>query len=106
MPKESKKSSTKSSSSSAKETTPTRPRQGDFKHKDNSFREFRRLCARIAQEASYNAKTEAVERYLSKGSDGNQFRGDLYVWTRLLLPGVVKRIYNLQSKQLVKIFAR
>ena len=25
---------------------------------------------------------------------------------RLMLPGVVKRIYNVQSKQLVKIFSR
>ena len=30
----------------------------------------------------------------------------LQVWVRLLLPGVVKRIYNVQSKQLVKIFSR
>ena len=28
------------------------------------------------------------------------------VWVRLMLPGVVKRIYNVQSKQLVKIFSR
>ena len=83
-----------------------RPKQGDLGHKDNSFREFRRLCALIADETSYNAKTEVVERFFSKGSDGKRFRGDLYVWTRLLLPGVVKRIYNLQSRQLVKIFAR
>lgn len=28
------------------------------------------------------------------------------LWCKLLLPGAVKRIYNLQSKQLVKLFAR
>ena len=30
----------------------------------------------------------------------------IQVWVRLMLPGVVKRIYNVQSKQLVKIFSR
>ncbi len=34
------------------------------------------------------------------------FKGDVVLWCRLLLPGAVKRIYNLQSKQLVKLFAR
>ena len=29
---------------------------GDPKHKDSSFREFRRLCAKIADIASYNSK--------------------------------------------------
>lgn len=28
------------------------------------------------------------------------------LWCKLLLPGAVKRIYNLQSKQLIKLFAR
>ncbi|KAI5751019.1 hypothetical protein M8J77_003452 [Diaphorina citri] len=36
----------------------------------------------------------------------DKFRGDLVLWTKLLLPGAVKRIYNLQSKQLVKLFSR
>ncbi len=55
---------------------------------------------------SYNAKSEVVGRFFGRGTDGKEFRGDLYVWVRLLLPGVVKRIYNLQSKQLCKVFAR
>lgn len=28
------------------------------------------------------------------------------LWCRLLLPGAVKRVYNLQSKQLLKLFSR
>ena len=83
-----------------------RAKQGDSKHKDNAFREFRRLCALIADEPSYNNKSDIVQRFFKKGTDGNAFQGDLYVWVRLLLPGVVKRIYNIQSKQLVKIFSR
>ena len=34
------------------------------------------------------------------------FQGDLYLWVKLLIPGVVKRIYNMQNKQLIKIFSR
>lgn len=80
--------------------------QGDPRHKDNSFKQFRRLCAQIADVPSYNAKTDLVQKYFRKGSEGEAFKGDLYVWIRLLLPGVIKRVYNVQSKQLVKIFSR
>ena len=80
--------------------------RGDVKHRDNSFKEFRRLVAKIAEISSYNAKTELVKSFFDKGSSGSQFQGDLHVWVKLLLPGVVKRIYNLQSKQLIKIFSR
>lgn len=34
------------------------------------------------------------------------YQGDLFLWVKLLLPGVVKRIYNMQNKQLIKIFSR
>jgi hypothetical protein len=34
------------------------------------------------------------------------FKGDLHLWCRLLLPGAVKRVYNLQSKQLIKLFSK
>ena len=30
----------------------------------------------------------------------------MLLWVRLLLPGVVKRVYNMQSKQLVKVFSQ
>ena len=75
-------------------------------HKDNSFREFRRLCATVSEEPGYNAKTEIMQRWFSKGSDGKKFQGNLQLWVRLLLPGVIKRVYNLQSKQLIKIYSR
>ncbi|XP_076802197.1 DNA ligase 3-like [Clavelina lepadiformis] len=74
--------------------------------KDNQFREFRRLCAMIADEASYNEKTNIVKNFLKSGSTGNGFTGDIYVILKLLMPGAVKRTYNLQSKQLVKLFSQ
>lgn len=34
------------------------------------------------------------------------FKGDIYLWMKCLLPGVVKQVYNLNSKQLVKLFSQ
>ena len=75
-------------------------------HKDDSFREFRRLVAVVAEEPGHNATTEIFKKFFNKGSDGTKFQGDLLIWVRLLLPGTIKRVYNLQSRQLVKIFSR
>ena len=55
----------------------------------------------MAVTPSYLSKTELVRTFFNKGTEGDKFRGDLHVWVRLLLPGVVKRIYNLQSKQVI-----
>ena len=74
-------------------------------HRDNSFREFRRLCFRIEDNSSYLDKSAAVRVWFEKGT-GELFQGDLHVWVRLLLPGVVRRVYNIQSKQMVKLFSR
>lgn len=71
------------------------------KGKGDSFKDFRRLCASIAEESSYLKKSQAVSEFLK--ADPNR---DLYLWVKMLLPGVNKRIYNLQSKQLVKLFSQ
>ena len=47
-----------------------------------------------------------VSKWLSGGSNKENFEGDTLLWVRLLLPGVVKRVYNMQSRNLVKVFAR
>ncbi|KAF4073205.1 hypothetical protein AMELA_G00256240 [Ameiurus melas] len=75
-------------------------------HKDCLFREFRKLCAMVAKKSSYNAKTEIIKDFLRKGSAGDKFKGDLYLTVKLLLPGVVKSVYNLNDKQIVKLFSR
>lgn len=36
----------------------------------------------------------------------DKFQGDLYLTVKLLLPGVVKSVYNLNDKQIVKLFSR
>lgn len=40
--------------------------------KDNSFREFRRLCADIAEESSYTRKTQLVHNYIAWGHSGSK----------------------------------
>ncbi|KAL8569648.1 hypothetical protein ACOMHN_005765 [Nucella lapillus] len=74
--------------------------------KDNSFRQFRRLCADLAEENSYTGKTQLVHTYITKGHSGAGYQGDLYLLLKLLLPGVVKTVYNLNNKQLVKLFSQ
>ena len=36
----------------------------------------------------------------------DKFRGDMFLIVKLLLPGVVKSVYNLNDKQLAKLFSR
>ena len=78
----------------------------DITDKDNSFRQYRRLCADIADEPSYTGKTKLIQTYIEKGSSGTGFKGDVYLLMKLLLPGVVKTVYNLNNKQLVKLFSQ
>ncbi|XP_067866287.1 DNA ligase 3 isoform X2 [Heterodontus francisci] len=79
----------------------------DPSHKDCSLREFRKLCAMIADKPSYNTKTQIIHEFLRKGTSGDgKFHGDVYLTIKLLLPGVVKTVYNLSDKQIVKLFSR
>uniref|UniRef100_A0A669CRF9 DNA ligase n=1 Tax=Oreochromis niloticus TaxID=8128 RepID=A0A669CRF9_ORENI len=103
-----------SSSSPGPSSSPAKASQGsalstqlcDPKHKDCLFREFRKLCAMVAENNSYNTKTQIIEKFLRKGTSGDKFHGDLYLTVKLLLPGVVKSVYNLNDKQIVKLFSR
>lgn len=74
--------------------------------KDDSLGEFRNICNKVANHAAYSDKTGVVEQFFKHGSDKKGFRGDLYLWIKFLLPMTEKRVYNLQSKQLVKLFSR
>ncbi|XP_042220055.1 DNA ligase 3-like isoform X2 [Homarus americanus] len=99
--------STPSGGESSSAPPPPRTDPGmDRTHKDNAFREFRRICANIAEESSYLGKTEILSNFLKNGTSKTGFQGDLRLWVKLLLPGVVKRVYNLQSKQLIKLFSQ
>ena len=103
--KKAKKEDSTEKSPSPLPATTTRPKVNPD-HRDNNFREFRRLCAAIAEVPGYLEKSATVSRYLTKGSGKQVFEGDLHLWVRLLLPGVVKRVYNMQGKQIVKVFSK
>lgn len=78
----------------------------DAAEKDNSFRQFRKLCSDIAEENSHNGKTSIVEKYITRGTTGAGFQGDLHLLLKLLLARVIKTVYNLESKQLAKHFSQ
>jgi len=85
----------------------TPPPTSDVSSRDNSFRQFRRLCEDIEKEPSYNAKTKLVANYLKYGNSGDGFTGSVYLLVKLLLPTAgKKRVYNLQSKQIVKLLSQ
>ncbi|KAM9319500.1 DNA ligase 3 [Gastrophryne carolinensis] len=78
----------------------------DPKHKDCLLREFRKVCVMVAEQPSYNAKTQIIQDFITKGTSGDGFHGDTYLTIKLLLPGVIKSVYNLNDKQIVKLFSR
>ncbi|CAF0902160.1 unnamed protein product [Rotaria sp. Silwood1] len=83
------------------------PINDDPKHPDNSFRQFRGLCTKIAETNGHLAKTSIVEQFITYGSDGESYKGNLSLLFHLLLPskGYKSIIYNLKSKQLCKLFS-
>lgn len=74
-------------------------------HEDDLFKTFQKIVEKVANHPSYLDKTGIIRNFFEKGSNSHGFKGDIEVWCRLLLPGSVKRIYNLQSKQLIKLFS-
>ncbi|XP_067659534.1 DNA ligase 3-like isoform X1 [Haliotis asinina] len=73
---------------------------------DNSFRQFRCLCAKLSDEDTSAGKTAIVSDFLKTGNGGTGFKGDVYLLMKFLLPGVVKTVYNLTDKDLVKLFSQ
>lgn len=74
--------------------------------KDNLFSEFNKLIDKIANEPSYNSKSAIIQKYLREGSNNKKFEGNLETWLKLLVPKIDHRVYNLQDKQIVKLFSR
>ncbi|EDW14658.2 DNA ligase 3 [Drosophila mojavensis] len=75
-------------------------------NEDNKLDTFRRVCDEIAAESSYLRKVEKLELFFKKGSSGAGFEGDLLQWVQFLIPDSTQRVYNLQNKALLKLFAR
>ncbi|KAH8409758.1 hypothetical protein KR222_004896 [Zaprionus bogoriensis] len=77
-----------------------------LRNEDNKLDTFRRVCDEIAGESSYLRKAEKLEEFFRKGSSGRGFEGDTLQWVQFLIPGATQRVYNLQNKALIKLFAR
>ncbi|EDV94345.1 GH20153 [Drosophila grimshawi] len=75
-------------------------------NEDNKLDTFRHICDEIAGESSYLRKVEKLEHFFKKGSSGSGFQGDTLQWVQFLIPGATQRVYNLQNKALLKLFAR
>lgn len=103
--KVSNKKSPKCKDSIAKEGNSSQSKNKDI-NKDDLFKEFRRLVADITNESGYLKKSKLVENMFKNGSSGDGFNSNVTLWCQLLLPGVDKRVYNLRSKQLIKLFSR
>ncbi|GFQ96986.1 DNA ligase 3 [Trichonephila clavata] len=73
---------------------------------DNCFQRFRKICTKLGKHNKYTDKTAILQEFFTKGSDGEGFKGNLYLWAKMLLPAVEKRIYNLQNTQILKIFSK
>ena len=44
--------------------------ESDKNSMDNSFRQLRRICIKLAEEPSYNAKSKILEDFFEKGASG------------------------------------
>uniref|UniRef100_A0A0A1WK44 DNA ligase n=1 Tax=Zeugodacus cucurbitae TaxID=28588 RepID=A0A0A1WK44_ZEUCU len=76
------------------------------KNQDNRLETFRRICDEIGEERSYNNKAQLLKEFLQKGTDSKAFKGDTLLWIQMLIPGASHRVYNLQNKQMLKLFSR
>jgi DNA ligase-3 len=52
------------------------PLNDDPKHPDNSFRQFRGLCTKLAETNGHLAKTSIVEQFITYGCDGESYKGE------------------------------
>ncbi|KAG8194914.1 hypothetical protein JTE90_021375 [Oedothorax gibbosus] len=106
-----KKTPTKASKTSSKEEEEEETQSEDLdkkpeKNDDNSFKKFWKICTTLSKHSKYTEKTAILADFFKKGSDGEGFKGHLYLWVKMLLPQVEKRVYNLQTTQIIKIFSK
>ncbi|XP_075148977.1 DNA ligase 3 [Haematobia irritans] len=73
---------------------------------DNRLFTFTRICDEIAAERSYNNKAQILKDFLRKGCNKREFQGDTLLWIRMLIPSDSQAVYNLQNKQMLKLFSR
>ena len=80
--------------------------ESDSNNKDNKFETFIKVCNKIAAQAGHLAKTNVLREFITKGTDGKKYKGDLSLFIHLLLPNSKNRVYNLNSTSFVKLFSK
>lgn len=73
---------------------------------NDSLEEFSKLCKRVAEETSYLNKAQVLAEFFKCNRGDKAFEGDLLLWLRFLIPSDSQRVYNLQNKQMIKLFSR
>ena len=53
-------------------SSPVKSGKSDERSQDDAFREFRKICLKLAEEPSYNAKSKILADFFSKGSSGGR----------------------------------
>jgi DNA ligase-3 len=84
-----------------KEDDPDKDDENNNKDDSVKFDEFQDVCSDISNQSG-KAKTQVLRKFLENLSKASQ----VYKFLKLLLPSVCNRVYNLNSKQLVKLFSR
>ena len=73
---------------------------------DDKFDTFIRICNKITVEPSETGKTAILREFITKGSDGRSYKGDLKMFIRMLLPNYKKCAYDLSTTKLIQIFSQ
>jgi DNA ligase-3 len=60
----------------------------------------------MASQSGHLVKTNILKEFITKGSDGKKFKGDLNLFFHLLLPNSNNRVYNLNSTSLIKLLSK
>lgn len=60
----------------------------------------------MASQAGHLAKTKILKDFITKGTDGKKYKGDMSLFFHLLLPNSKNRVYNLNSTTLIKLLSK
>ena len=60
----------------------------------------------MASQSGHIVKTNILKEFITKGSDGKKYKGDLSLFFHFLLPNSTNRVYNLNSISFIKLASR
>ncbi|RNA36306.1 DNA ligase 3, partial [Brachionus plicatilis] len=78
----------------------------DINSDDNRFETFQKICNKVAKDSSHLKKSSVIREFFKNGINEDGFTGDMYTFLKLILPSATNRVFNLNSKQLVKLYSK